>query len=759
MPLGAAPADTAEFMLGRVAVVPVLLESNGKIDANTENWTPALIEAAITKVRIGVNWWSETLDRLGTKHALEFVVDETFARTPVSTDYEPISRLSQQQELYVGSFLETQNLGNVYSIESAIRAFNHRAREKHNADWAFTIFMVNATNDDDGQFASGSEFTFAFAFAGGMYIVMPSTRPASTVAHETGHIFWARDEYPGAGSWTDRRGYYNAQNLNAANNPTTGFIQQASIMSGGVPLSTSFDNYTLPASTRAMIGWQDSDGDGIFDVSDVPLNLEGTGWYDRASGKFNFRGSARAVALPNRNSWGFQNDITLNRVDRLEYRLDGGPWQTAATLGFQTGDVDISFPVSPYSKIEIRAIDDRLGITSNIFAADEGLPMLAGATLGGGTVLVGASEGETTPSPQALAGVTVRLIRVDGPAPLLGSIDPNDFTLSNPPAASQVTLRATGIGVANASNSRVGSIPQQGVSGARVFGFIEQSGSWRAAWGNDSSLEVSFATPVGRVSLRAIGALDVPGYGRMEAFDANGKSLGRVTSSGLTRGKSAPISIEDSAGRIASVKAYGHAGIPISFGKLEYGVRTEALTEDSGVFDFSGLPSGDYRVDLTPPNWIYRPQQNGQVIPLRDGVTRTFVAEFARALSPWTNPRDRFDVSNSGSVEGLDALLVLNDLARKGERILQDPQVVTTFFDTNDDGRIQPLDALLVINEMARRQRVPSSGEASTDGQAETPAFAADRFFSGFGIAGEDDDEEPAGLPADGYPFGFGPLV
>jgi hypothetical protein len=756
MPLGAAPADTAEFMLGRVAVVPVLLESNGKIDANTENWTPALIEEAITKVRIGVNWWSETLDRLGTKHALEFVVDETFARNPVSTDYEPISRLSQQQELYVGSFLETQNLGSVNGIESAIRAFNHRAREKHNADWAFTIFMVNSTNDDDGQFASGSEFTFAFAFAGGMYIVTPSTRPASTIAHETGHIFWARDEYPGAGSWTDRRGYYNAQNLNAANNPTTGFIQQASIMSGGVPLSTSFDNYTLPASTRAMIGWQDSDGDGIFDVSDVPLNLEGTGWYDRAAGKFHFRGSARAVALPNRNSSGLQNDITLNRVDRLEYRLDGGLWQTAATLGFQSGDVDISFPVSPYSKIEMRAIDDRLGIASSIVAADQGVPLLAGATLGGGTFLVGASEGETTPSPQALAGVTVRLTRVDGPAPLSGAIDPNDFTLSNPPAASQVTLRAMGIGVAS---NRVGSIFQQGVSGPRAFGFIDQmSGTWRSTWGNERVLDISFASPVGRVSLQAIGVLDVPSYGRMEAFDANGKYLGRVTSSGLTRGKSETVSIKDPGGQIAKVRAYGHANTTIAFGELAYGVPTEVVSGDNGVFDFSGLPSGDYRVDLTPANWIYRPQQNGQVIPLRDGVTRTVVAEFARALSPWTNPRDRFDVSNSGSVEGLDALLILNDLARKGERILQDPQSITTYFDTNDDGRIQPLDALLVINEMARRQRTPGSGEAATAGKAGTPADAADQFFSGFGVAGEEDEEQPVNLPAGGYPVDFGQL-
>jgi hypothetical protein len=100
----------------------------------------------------------------------------------------------------------------------------------------------------------------------------------------------------------------------------------------------------------------------------------------------------------------------------------------------------------------------------------------------------------------------------------------------------------------------------------------------------------------------------------------------------------------------------------------------------------------------------------------------------------------------------------LNDLARKGERILQDPQSSTTYFDTNDDGRIQPLDALLVINEMARRQRTPGSGEAATAGKAGTPADAADQFFSGFGVAGEEDEEQPVNLPAGGYPVDFGQL-
>ena len=74
-------------------------------------------------------------------------------------------------------------------IDTDIRAFNNAQRLKHNADWAFTIFVANDYGDADGQFKSGGQFEQAFAFAGGRFLVTPSQRPASTFAHETGHIF------------------------------------------------------------------------------------------------------------------------------------------------------------------------------------------------------------------------------------------------------------------------------------------------------------------------------------------------------------------------------------------------------------------------------------------------------------------------------------------------------------------------------------------------------------------------------------------
>ncbi len=245
----------------------------------------------LAKVTEGVNWWSDTLDTLDTVHTLDFVIDDTYAINPVETPYEPIDRSSSAFNQYVGDFVTTLGYGDANSIEEAVQQFNHAQRERLQTDWAFTIFVIDSSDDPDGLFASGG-FAAAFAFAGGLFMVTPSTRPASTITHEMGHIFWARDEYSGGGSWNDTRGYYNTQNLNAVtDNPDPSFQQQISIMRGGVPLTAAYDAHVSPESTFAMVGWQDSDGDGVFDLADVPLSLDAVGYFEPESVALSFFGN------------------------------------------------------------------------------------------------------------------------------------------------------------------------------------------------------------------------------------------------------------------------------------------------------------------------------------------------------------------------------------------------------------------------------------------------------------------------------------
>ena len=104
-------------------------------------------------------------------------------------------------------------------------------------------------------------------------------------------------------------------------------------MAGYDRLVASYVAKTSAEATLAQVGWQDSDGDGIFDVLDVPLNLTGAGSFNPLTSQFEFVGEASVGVLTNQNSSGHQSDITLNRVSRLEVSIDDGPWQTVAEPG------------------------------------------------------------------------------------------------------------------------------------------------------------------------------------------------------------------------------------------------------------------------------------------------------------------------------------------------------------------------------------------------------------------------------------------
>ena len=75
--------------------------------------------------------------------------------------------------------------------------------------------------------------------------------------------------------------------------------------------------------------------------------------------------------------------------------------------------------------------------------------------------------------------------------------------------------------------------------------------------------------------------------------------------------------------------------------------------------------------------------------------------------APWRNVYDHWDVNYNGGVTSLDALVIVNELARVIDPLLPMPITLENFsgayFDVSGDGRITALDALRVINEIARR--------------------------------------------------------
>ena len=197
-PYGAMIQDTGEYLLGSTVATVVLMESTGT--ASTEDWTADGIAAVKAKIDESLQWWQHTIMGQSAVHRLSFTTDYYYADNPVETTVEPIAEKSNVYTTWVNHFLDQAGVNTSDGISADVRKFNHSQRVQHNTDWGFTIFVVNDENDADGMFAEGGSFRRAFAFAGGRYMVVPANRPASSFAHELGHMFWAKDEYPGGGS-------------------------------------------------------------------------------------------------------------------------------------------------------------------------------------------------------------------------------------------------------------------------------------------------------------------------------------------------------------------------------------------------------------------------------------------------------------------------------------------------------------------------------------------------------------------------------
>jgi hypothetical protein len=78
-------AQTSAYMVGWTVVSVILLESNGVIDPNTEDWTEDQIGRVRTKVGEALEWWAKNAP--DDAH-VGFAVDTVMVR---ETSYEPIN--------------------------------------------------------------------------------------------------------------------------------------------------------------------------------------------------------------------------------------------------------------------------------------------------------------------------------------------------------------------------------------------------------------------------------------------------------------------------------------------------------------------------------------------------------------------------------------------------------------------------------------------------------------------------------------------
>lgn len=735
LPFGATADDTGEYLLGRIAVTPVLLESNGQIDANTENWTELQKSTVLANIETGLDWWTELLGTKSNVHTLEFVIDRTFLDSPTPTPYEPISQRSNGYVDWVSRFLNDTGFSQSGQLETNIRAFNQSQRVKLGTDWSFTIFVVNSQNDIDGSFATGGSFDRAFAFAGGLFQIVPSTRPASTFTHETGHMFWARDEYIGGGNFTQRRGYYNAQNTNAIDsNPDPNFVQADSIMSSGGSLDRAYQNLISPTSTLAHLGWFDSDSDGIFDVLDVPLKLEGLGQLNAQGTEYLFQGRASVQTLPNLNSSGQQNDISINRVGRIEYRWNEGNWNTIASPNLSSTDINLVIPIpnGTTGRIQIRAVETSLPLTSNVFEGELGLTRdkLAVPGIQGFVWNDQNEDGDWQAIETAIANARVRL--VDNNRQVLNlqrRIEPDNLT------SGAVVGLQNGVTVDAIGEDATGNVSvfedASATTGARVFRpFSFSQGNYVDNFrGNQQQLRATMAQPTSFVSIDVV-AVNSSTVARLEAYSASGSLLRRFETSTLSAGQSATMRVVTDTNAIAYVIAKGMRNASIKLDNLAVGPSAETTTGTDGSYLLEGIATGDYQLEILPPN-----SQYDLVEPATGLRAASFVAglpsihnDFALSLSspPWQNPNIRHDVNNDGLVTALDVLAIINEINRNGARPLDGTTIVSPpFYDVDGNRSIEAFDVLAVINFI-------NASLGSGEGEEVSVVIAADPLHNSF---------------------------
>lgn len=720
---GAFQDDTAEYMLGSVAVTVVLLESNGLADSSTENWTDAHRQEVVQRIQDGLDWWKQSLAQITSKHRLEFLIDRKFIDSAFSTDYEPISRRSDDFSLWVDGFLDAQGFGSRSLLDENMKAFNHSQRLKHKTDWAFTIFVVNSQNDSDGQFESGGSHNSAFSFAGGLFQVVPSTSPASTYAHETGHLFWALDEYSDGASYYRRRGYYNTQNTNAlVANPNTSFIQRDSIMADGVPLQRAFLTRNSPESTLAMVGWKDSDQDGIFDVLDLPVTLDATAQYDAFSGQFRWSGITRVGTLPNLNSSGNQSSISIDKIARLETRIDGGDWIPRLFPNSATVSIDLELAIDPVHEgkvIDFRAVSD-LGISSQIFSATVS-PAISRTGNGG---IQGFAwndlnrDGQWGELESGLSGQTVTI-----------------RSFSQVPSGEKSTIRASLLALGPITTLVNGvSISSDGTDADGRVGVQVDPDSGRAVFhpyhlatpiappafkGTETKLKLAFPNGTRRIDVATRG-VTTDAMVRIDAFRSNGTIIARAESGKLDSNSDTVVALEASE-NIAYAIVYGHKDSTFSITQIDTGHSMVVSTDALGGFSFPNLPTGYYEITASP---------DAESVQLLGDPTRIVVVgdvsnsnprtnfSFLFETSAWTNPSNAFDTNNDGRINGVDVMIVINTINRHGGGKLSTSGLSPRpFIDVNNDGFLNPLDALVAINyvNMMLASNGQGQGESSFD--------------------------------------------
>ena len=188
--------SNSDVMDGSIAVAVFMVESNGGIDPNIYSWSDADKASAQTSVLDGLNWWVEQSLAFHLSRPLQFTLLFHYPNDPVcQIPYEPVVRPGSDSQLWINQVMVNagSTSGNVFE---RVAAYDQLIRDQSHTNWGYSMFIAYNPAGAPSSFTDGRA---SWAYIGGPYTISLFRSygwPLSRIAtHETGHIFYACDEY------------------------------------------------------------------------------------------------------------------------------------------------------------------------------------------------------------------------------------------------------------------------------------------------------------------------------------------------------------------------------------------------------------------------------------------------------------------------------------------------------------------------------------------------------------------------------------
>ncbi|NIM18771.1 MAG: T9SS type A sorting domain-containing protein [Candidatus Latescibacteria bacterium] len=238
----------SDYMTGTVALTVFFVESDGSgSDPDRYTWTEAHMQDYLNGVNTGLAWWSAQSNDYSNCWVAFFVRYYPATDPRCQQWYEPILHSSSYQQYWVNNVITNFGYTSGTYI-SKVTAFNTWQRSNYGTDRSYSAFVAYNPPGSPNRFTNGYA---AAAYWGGPYTFLLyrsfSWAPEQVFTHETGHIFYACDEYyeEGYGGCTSCGGCRNE-----VDNGNCEYCNPASL-----PCMMKSNSFTLCSYTPGHVGW------------------------------------------------------------------------------------------------------------------------------------------------------------------------------------------------------------------------------------------------------------------------------------------------------------------------------------------------------------------------------------------------------------------------------------------------------------------------------------------------------------------------